>query len=302
MNRFTSAKLAGILGILGNLFLLIIKGIIGFVSHSHSMIADAANSASDIFASLMTYIGGKIANKPYDDDHNMGHGKAEYLFSFLISISMIIVSINFLFNSFKSLITGSTFTFSWTLVIVCIITILTKLCLYFYTKSLSKTNPSLLIISNLKDHRNDCIITTFTLISSLLGLLHIYWFDSLVGIAISVWICYTGLQIYKESYNVLMDKSIDEQYKDIILKIIEKYPEIQKINHFNSSPVGYKYLIFVTIFVDGNMSTFQSHEIADNLEKELNKLDFVYLSIIHVNPINVEKNKITKKNNKIKEK
>ena len=288
MNRFTSAKLAGILGILGNLFLLIIKGIIGFISHSHSMIADAANSASDIFASLMTYIGGKIANKPFDDDHNMGHGKAEYLFSFLISISMIIVSINFLINSFKSLITGETFTFSWTLVIVCIITIITKLSLYFYTKSLSKINPSLLIISNLKDHRNDCIITTFTLISALLGLLHIYWFDSLIGIAISIWICYTGAQIFIESYNVLMDKSIDEKHKNIILEIIEKYPEIKQINHFNSSPVGYKYLIFVTIFVDGNMSTFESHKIADKLEKELNKLDFVYLSIIHVNPIIID--------------
>ena len=288
MNRFTSAKYAGMLGIIGNLFLLIIKGIIGFVSHSHSMIADAANSASDIFASLMTYIGGKIAGKPFDDDHNMGHGKAEYLFSFLISISMIIVAINFLFNSFKSLITGATFTFSWTLVIVCIITIIIKASLYFYTKSLSKTNSSLLLKSNQKDHKNDCIITTFTLISALLGLLDIYWFDSVVGIAISLWICYTGLQIFVESYNVLMDKSIDEEHKNIILDIIKKYPEIQKTNHFNSSPVGYKYLISVTIFVDGNMTTFKSHEIADKLEKELNKLDFVYLSIIHVNPILIE--------------
>ena len=288
MNRFSSTKTAGMLGIIGNLFLLIIKGIIGFLTHSHSMIADAANSASDIFASLMTYIGGKIASKPFDDDHNMGHGKAEYLFSFLISISMIIVAIKFLFDSLKSLILGATFTFSWTLVIVCIITIVIKACLYFYTKSLSKNNSNLLLISSQKDHKNDCIITTFTLISVLLGLLNIYWFDSLVGIAISIWICYTGSQIFFESYNVLMDKSIDEEHKDIILKIIKKYPEIQKINHFNSSPVGYKYLISVTIFVDGNMSTFESHEIADKLEKELNKLDFVYLSIIHVNPVAIK--------------
>ena len=291
MNRFSSAKLAGILGVIGNLFLLIIKGLIGFVTRSHSMIADAANSASDIFASLMTYIGGKIASKPYDDDHNMGHGKAEYLFSLFISISMIIVAVNFLINSLKSLITGATFTFSWNLVIVCIITIITKAFLYFYTKSLSKTNPSLLIKSNLKDHRNDCIITIFTLISALLGLVHIYWFDSVVGIAISIWICYTGWQIFIESYDILMDKSIDEKNKNIIFDIIKKYPEIKKINHFNSSPVGYKYLIFVTIFVDGNLSTFESHEIADKLEKELNKLDFVYLSIIHVNPININNKK-----------
>ena len=82
-----------------------------------------------------------------------------------------------------------------------------------------------------------------------------------------------------------MDKSLDESYKQTILDIISKYPDIKKVNHFTSSPVGYKYLISITIFVDGNMSTFKSHEIADTLEKELNKLDFVHLAIIHVNPI-----------------
>ena len=289
MSRFNQTKIAGIIGIVGNLFLLIIKGTIGFISRSQAMIADAANSASDIFASLMTYIGSKIASKPTDTDHEMGHGKAEYIFSMLISISMIILAFNFLLNSLKSLITGSTFNFSWNLVIVCIITIIVKAFLYIYTKKLYKTNSNLLLKSNLKDHRNDCIITIFTLISALLSLVNIYWFDSLVGIAISLWICFTGFQIFKESYNILMDKSLDEKDKKIILEIIKKYPEIKKINHFTSSPVGYKYLISITIFVDGEMSTFKSHEIADKLEKELASLDFVHLAIIHVNPIEIEK-------------
>ncbi len=75
MDRFKSTKLAGILGILGNIFLLIIKGIVGFISNSQSMIADSFNSASDIFASIMTFIGNKIASKPNDEDHNFGHRK-----------------------------------------------------------------------------------------------------------------------------------------------------------------------------------------------------------------------------------
>ena len=237
----------------------------------------------------MTFIGSKIASKPYDDDHNMGHGKAEYIFSMLISVSMITLAFKFLFNSFSSLINRATFDFSWGLVIVCIITIIVKAILFFYTKKISKENSNLLITSSMKDHRNDCIITIFTLISVLLSLVNVYWFDSLVGIFISLWICYTGFQIFVESYNVLMDKSMDDKYKDIILDIIKNYPQIKKVNHFTSSPVGYKYLISVTIFVDGNLSTFDSHKIADTLEKELNLLDFVYLSIIHVNPIELEK-------------
>ena len=76
MNREKNIKNAGILGIVGNLFLLIIKGTVGFITHSQAMIADAANSAGDIFASLMTFIGNKIASAPQDDDHNFGHIKA----------------------------------------------------------------------------------------------------------------------------------------------------------------------------------------------------------------------------------
>ena len=78
--RFKQTKKVGILGIIGNIFLLIIKGWVGFTSKSQAMIADSINSAGDIFASLMTFIGNKIASTPQDNDHNFGHGKAEYIF------------------------------------------------------------------------------------------------------------------------------------------------------------------------------------------------------------------------------
>ena len=91
-DRYNVTKKAGIFGMLGNIFLLLIKGSIGIISHSQSMIADAANSVGDIFASLMTYIGNKIASEPKDDGHNFGHGKAEYIFSMFISISMIMMA------------------------------------------------------------------------------------------------------------------------------------------------------------------------------------------------------------------
>ena len=100
--RFESTRKAGLLGILGNIFLLIIKGFIGFITHSQSMIADSINSASDIFASLMTFLGNKIASVPDDNNHNFGHGKAEYLFSLLISIATILVASKLLLSSVNS--------------------------------------------------------------------------------------------------------------------------------------------------------------------------------------------------------
>ena len=221
MDRFTKTKLAGILGIVGNIFLLIIKGIIGLLTNSQAMIADAANSAGDIFASFMTFIGNKIASEPEDDTHNMGHGKAEYIFSMFISLSMMVIALKLLYDSIMSLINKDTFEFSWFLVIVCIITILVKLSLFLFTNKLSKEFDNLLLDANKKDHRNDCVITTFTLISILLSLANIYWFDSVVGIGISIWIFYSGLQIFIESFNVLMDKSINEEDKNKIIEIIK---------------------------------------------------------------------------------
>ena len=277
--KFLETKKAGIYGIIGNIFLLIIKAIIGFISNSQAMIADSMNSAGDIFASLMTFIGNKIASAPVDDDHNLGHGKAEYIFSMFISISMILVSAKLLFDSIIALFVGSKLVFSWFLVAVCIATIITKLILYFYTKKAYKQYKNILLEANMKDHRNDCVVTSFTLISILLTLFGIYWFDSIVGIGISLWICYTGVTIFIESYNVLMDISIDLKTKDLILHIAHAYKEIEGIDAIVSTPVGDKYLIFLTINLDGNMSTFESHNLADSLEKSINELDKIYSSI-----------------------
>lgn len=288
MDRFQSTQKASILGIIGNVFLLIIKSIIGIITQSQAMIADSVNSAGDIFSSLMTFIGNKIASKPKDDDHNLGHGKAEYIFSMLVSISMIFVSIKLLISSVTALIEPVGYKFSWWLVVVCIVTIIIKLLLYLYTHSIAKHHNNILLEANAKDHINDCIATFFNLIASLLSLAGILWFDGVVGIGISIWILYTGVKIFLESYNVLMDKSISEENKQKVLDIIKKYDEVKKVEHFNATPVGYKYQISLTIYIDGNLSTFASHDIANRIEKDIDKLEEIYLAVIHVNPIEIE--------------
>lgn len=212
-------------------------------------------------------------------------GKAEYIFSFLISLSMIIVAIKLFIDSILSIINNNKLEFSIWLIAVCIVTIITKLCLYIYTKKLYKKYNNILLEANCKDHRNDCIVTTFTLISILLTLVNVFWFDGIVGIGISIWIFYTGLTIFIESYNVLMDISIDENTKNTILELAKKYPEIKSISDLYSTPSGYKYVVILTISVDGNLSTFESHALADNLEKDILNLDNVSNAIIHVNPV-----------------
>ena len=109
--------------------------------------------------------------------------------------------------------------------------------------------------------------------------------DSVVGIIISFYIFYTGIKIFLESYNVLMDISIDEDTKKIILDITNKYEDIKEVESIYSTPSGYKYIVIITISVDGNMTTFNSHTLADNLESDIKNLDKVSNAIVHVNPV-----------------
>lgn len=286
MERFESAKKAGIYGILGNIFLLVIKSFVGFASNSQAMIADAANSASDIFASLMTFIGNKIASEPSDKNHKLGHGKAEYIFSMFISISMMVFSFKILYDSMEAIIYKNQLTFSYLLVVVCCITIIVKFTLYIYTKKIYNKYGNLLIKSNMKDHRNDCIVTTFTLISVLLSLIGVYWFDGLVGLFISIWIFITGLKIFLESYNILMDISLDKENEDKILNIIKEYKEIKEVDDIYSTPTGYSYIVVFNIYIDGKMSTYESHKIVDDLQKRIiDEIDIINKVIIHVNPV-----------------
>ena len=286
MERFNAANKASILGILGNILLLVLKASIGFISNSQAMIADAFNSFGDVLSSLLTFIGNKISSKKADDDHHLGHGKAEYIYAFLISIIMLVTSAMVIKGAIVTYLNHTKIDFSIYLIIICIITIFVKFGLYLYTREVGKKHHNILVEANSKDHRNDCFITMMTLISSILG---IYIVDIIIGIIISLWIAYTAIKIFKESYDVLMDKAMDDITEEKVLEIVKKHDEVLKIQHFNSTPVGYKYQISFTIFVDGKLSTFESHEIADSLEKEINKkIPEIYLSVIHVNPMNVK--------------
>ena len=292
MERDKDAKLASIVGLLGNVFLFIIKIIVGFFTKSQAMIADAFNSLSDMVSSVISYVGNKIASKGADDDHNLGHGKAEYICSLLISLIMCLLGLKIFSSSIKAIFLKSEFKYSIWLIIVCIITIVVKFLMYLYTNKIAVKYNNLLVFANSKDHRNDIFLTIITLLSAIMSGFGFYFVDSLGGIIISIWIIYTGIMIFKESYDVLMDKTISLETKDKVLDIISNYNEIKKIQHFNATPVGYKYQVSFTIFVDGNLSTFESHDIANKLEKEIiKKIDEIYLVVIHVNPLNLDKNK-----------
>ena len=278
-------KKAGILGILANLFLSLIKFIVGFQFKSQSMIADSFNSITDVFSSFMMFIGNKIGNVQKDEEHNFGHKKAEYIFSMFISISIFVISIKLMYDSIMSLITNQKVIFSIDLIIVTIFTILVKLGLYLYTKYLYQKEKSILLKSNNIDHRNDIILTTTVLIAIIFSKFNIFYVDSIVGIIISIWFLITGIKIFKESYDVLMDIAIDKETKEKITELILENDNIQKVEDVYSLSIGYKFIVVLTIYVDGNLTTKESHVIANDIEIAIKrKFKDIEDVFIHIHP------------------
>ena len=222
MNKHEAVNRVAQLGITGNIVLLIAKLIVGFLTHSQSMIADGLNSAGDVFASTMTFIGNKISSKPKDENHPYGHGKAEYIFSMIISFSLILVAVTIFRSALNSLINENYFEYSPWLVVVAVSTIIIKIFLYLIASKTGKEYSSLLANANAEDHRNDVFITTLTLVSIITGYYNLYIIDGVAGILISLWIAYTGFQIFTNSYIVLMDTNIDEDLLLSMEKAVKK--------------------------------------------------------------------------------
>ena len=274
----------GIIGIAGNIMLFVIKILIALASKSQALFADSVNSATDILSSIMTLIGGKISSEPSDAEHNYGHGKAEYIFSLLISIVMAYLAIKIAYDGTFSLIKGAEFTFSYLLVAVCIITIITKLLMYLYVHKIGVKMDNILILANSQDHINDVWTTTSVLIGIVFALFNIYWVDGVVAIMIATKILFEAIKIFMESYNVLMDVSMPKSDLEKIKDIITNEKEIDHIDKVTSKSVGNEFIVIVKVSIDGNKTVNESHHIVGKLKSEMMKLKGVYDVIVHVNP------------------
>lgn len=284
MNKTDTIKRVGIFGVIANLGLLVIKFLVGFMSKSQALIADAVNSLGDVMSSLLTYAGGKISSVPEDSDHEFGHGKAEFVASFLIGIIMIAMSADMIYNSIKSVIYNERFVFSWYVALTPIITIIVKFAMYIYVMKLAKESSSLIITANAKDHKNDMLVSLGVVIGIVFGYFGIFVADGIIGAVISISIAVTGIKIVKEAYEVLIDRCIDVSKTELLKQEIEEMENVRHVDSIKSKPTGALHMLIVKISVDPDMTVRDSHKIAGKIRGELTKKEGIYDVIVHVNP------------------
>lgn len=262
-------KKVSILGILTNLLLIVIKFIAGVFSRSNALIADSMHSVEDMLSSILSFIGASIASKKPSLKYSLGYGKAEYIFSFLISIFMIVTSITLIVNLIEGIILKDFIHFSFLSIIVCLITVVIKLILCIYTKIKYKKTHSILIKASYEDHRNDIGITMVTLIGIIFTYFGITVIDSILAILIAIWIGITGVKIFLSSFEILMDKSISKDEELDIKNEILSNEEILGVEKIVSKPIGDKYILIGILCINNYNDIDFVDEVISRVKKQI---------------------------------
>lgn len=291
--RFQYAKLVGILGIITNLFLSIIKIVIGLMSNSISIITDAVNSSTDFVLSVFTIVGFKLSNKKPTKNHPYGYARYEYVCGFVISLSMFLVGLMFAKKSFAGIYDKETPIITSLTYIVLIISIIIKYVqMKIYMNFSNKINSKVLSAISI-DSRNDIISSIGILLSTIFVSEFNINIDGYIGLLVSIIVIYSSIKMIKEVLNQIIGSIPD---KDYVIKIKEKllsYEYIEGIHDLVIHDYGVNNN-FVTVHVEmnSNINMLFAHSIIDNIESEFKKLG-IYLTI-HIDPIVVGNFKIDK--------
>ena len=277
--------LAGIFGIISNFILFVIKIIIGLISASISIIADAINNLSDMGSSLLTLVGFKISGKPADKDHPFGHQRIEYIIGLIIAMLIIFIGFELFTTSVDKLINPVESNMSLPILIILVIAILFKFLQGLLYSSVAKKINSIALKASSKDSMNDVISTSFVLLGALLSYFFTYNFDGIFGLVVSGLIIVTGVKLVKEGIDPLIGEKPD---KDLMNNVIEKvlsYEGVLGIHDLMAHMYGpQKCFISLHVEVDSQVDVLKSHDLIDNIEKDI-KEEFNVELVIHMDPI-----------------
>ena len=291
--RENYGTLSGVFGIITNLILVVIKVIIGLLSASISIIADAINNLSDMGSSLLTIIGFKISSKPADKDHPYGHQRVEYIISLIIAMIIAFVGLELLTTSIDKIINPDVIKVEVITFIILGVAIVLKGLQGLFYLSASKKIDSLSLKASAKDSINDCISTTAVLIGTIISKVSGYNVDGIVGILVSGFIMYSAVMLIKETMSPLIGEKPDPELVEKVSRTVLSYPKILGIHDMITHLYGpSKVFISLHAEVDANDNVLVSHDLIDNIEQDIKK-EFGIELVIHMDPIetnNIELN------------
>lgn len=289
MSKVKTAIKASYFSIIGNTALAIVKGLAGIFGHSYALIADAIESTTDIFASILVLFGLKYSTKPADKNHPYGHGRAEPLITFLIVGFLITSATIIIYEGIVHLGKPRELPKAWTLIVLGIIIIWKELS-YQYVIKKSKETQSSSLKADAWHHRSDAITSVTAFIGISMSLLLGAAFknaDIYAAFFAATFIFYNSYLIFRPALGEIMDENL---YDDLITEIRKVSLTVDGILDTEKCLVrksGMKYHVDLHAVVNGNKSVKEGHELAHKLKNTLlSEIESIEDILIHIEPNN----------------
>ncbi len=278
-------KLSGVMGILCNLLLFAVKLVVGTVSGSVAITADAMNNLSDATSSIVTLVGFKLAEKPADEDHPYGHARYEYLSGLAVAAMILIIGFELGKSSVEKIFAPTAVNFTLPLAIVLASSILIKLWLFLFNRKLGRHINSTTLLATAADSRNDAISTTVVLLAALLEMYFGWKIDGYMGLAVALFILYSGITLAKDTISPLLGETASPELKALIVSVVTAQPEVLGYHDLMVHDYGPgQRFASMHVEMDQARDPLECHELIDNLERQCLKQHNVHL-VLHYDPV-----------------
>ena len=285
--RTSVGKLSGIVGILNNLFLFVIKFVIGTIVHSVSIQADGVNNLTDAGSNIISILSFHLSNKPADKDHPFGHERTETIASLFVGILILVLGFETAKESISKVIHPGSIDFRLASVIILLVSIIVKFWMYTYNKKLSKTYDSSLLEATALDSISDVCGTTAVLVSTLLSPVLHFNLDGYMGIVVSGIILYGAYGLLRDMINSLIGEAPDPELVHNIVDMIMAHPAILGVHDMMLHNYGpNKIFASAHVEVDSSKDIFETHDHIDNIECEVKENMNIDL-VLHMDPVKV---------------
>ncbi|MBQ7780190.1 MAG: cation transporter [Clostridia bacterium] len=284
--------LCGIVGIILNFLLCCAKLAVSFITGSVAISADAFNNLGDAGSSVITLIGFKLADQKPDEGHPFGHGRMEYLSALIVSMLIMLMGFELGKTSVSKITDGESPVFSYVAIIVLGLSVLVKLYIFIYNRSIGKKINSQAMKATAIDSLTDCISTFAVLICTVLSLFVDFNFDGWCGLIISAFIIFSGIKAAKETIDPLLGTPPESDFVDNVEKIVLSYPEIVGIHDLVVHNYGPgRVMLSLHAEVSQSIDILLAHDIIDNAEQKLSR-ELKCSAVIHLDPIATEDEKV----------
>ena len=295
--RARYGTLAGVLGIILNFVLFIVKLLAGAMVNSIAIISDSFNNLSDMGSSAVSAVGIKLSNRKPDKEHPFGHGRIEYISALIVSFIILLVGFELFKESARKIISPDEVKVSLVPMLILAASVLVKLWMFAYNRYIGKTINSEVVKATAQDSLNDCIATITVIVATIIGKHVSLPVDGIFGCIVSLMICFTGFSVAKNTVGILLGTPPAPQMVKEISEIILSKENICGIHDLIVHDYGPgRIMASVHAEVPNDADIEEIHEIIDATEKYIDEKMGVHI-VIHMDPISVN----CERTNEIKE-